>query len=226
MNIEENIFKRYFPDYKKLINFGFVDKKDFYFYEKNFLNNQFKAEIFIYKKGNIKGRVIDKENDEEYSLFRVPSAEGEFVGKVKDEFEKILIDIRENCFKKDYFIYPQTNRITDLIIKKYNTQPEFPWEKYDGAGIFRNKTTEKWFALIMNIDKSKIIKNKKGLVEILNIKLSKDHIKEYTEKENFYPAYHMNKIHWLTIILDDSVKDEKILELIEESFGFSKGKKE
>ena len=59
MNIEENTFKRYFPDYKKLINFGFVDNKDFYFYEKNFLNNQFKAEIFIYKKGNIKGRVIE-----------------------------------------------------------------------------------------------------------------------------------------------------------------------
>ena len=151
--------------------------------------------------------------------------DGRLIYEVKDEFEKILIDIRENCFKKDYFIYPQTNRITNLIIKKYNTQPEFPWEKYDGAGIFRNKDSKKWFALIMDTDKSKIIKNKKGLVEILNIKLSKDHIKEYIEKENFYPAYHMNKIHWLTIILDDSVKDEKILELIEESYDFQKGRK-
>lgn len=38
------------------------------------------------------------------------------------------------------------------------------------------------------------------------------------EEKGFYPAYHMNKEHWITIFLDGSVDDEKILSLIDISY--------
>ena len=38
------------------------------------------------------------------------------------------------------------------------------------------------------------------------------------EEKSFYPAYHMNKEHWITICLDGSVDDEKILSLIDISY--------
>ena len=39
------------------------------------------------------------------------------------------------------------------------------------------------------------------------------------------PAYHMNKTHWNSIILDGSVPDKDIKRMIGESYDLTKGKK-
>ncbi len=36
--------------------------------------------------------------------------------------------------------------------------------------------------------------------------------------KGFLPAYHMNKEHWITILLDGSVEREKIKQLIDLSY--------
>lgn len=38
------------------------------------------------------------------------------------------------------------------------------------------------------------------------------------------PAYHMNKEHWIAVILDGSMSDEEIFALIEDSFNLTKPK--
>ena len=38
------------------------------------------------------------------------------------------------------------------------------------------------------------------------------------DEEGFFPAYHMNKNNWITIVLNDSVPDEKIYSLLELSY--------
>ena len=68
----------------------------------------------------------------------------------------------------------------------------------------------------MNIDKSKLDSNTKGEVEIINIKTNR--VEELLNKKGFYPAYHMNKKYWITIILDESLSDKEIMELISESY--------
>ena len=87
--------------------------------------------------------------------------------------------------------------------------------------MFRNPCSKKWYGLISNIDKSKIDKKSKGEVEILNIKLDKDEIQDLLKQKGFYPAYHMNKQSWITIILDETLCDKKIMALIEKSHNFS-----
>lgn len=37
--------------------------------------------------------------------------------------------------------------------------------------------------------------------------------------ESVIPAYHMNKEHWITVILDGSVPDEDVKRMIAESYG-------
>ena len=133
MSIENNIFKRYVPISEKC-------KKE---YEVFFLDNKFKAVIKIQDNGNVTGTVYDIENNDEFLPLRVESQEGSFVGKVREEYEKILTDIRDKYFTKNHFIYPQSNRITQLIYKKYGNKPEFLWEKFDGSGIFRNPESKK-----------------------------------------------------------------------------------
>ena len=217
MSIEENIFKRKVLNTEKLIPFGFTKEGKTYVYSKKFMNDSFRADVIINQEGNVEGKVYDLDLNEEYTNFRIEDAIGEFVNTVKEEYIKILKDIAENCFEEEYFIYEQSNRITKLIKEKYNVSPEFLWEKFPNNGVFRNSRSTKWFGAILNIDKSKIISNAKGEIELLNVKLD-DQVEKYINKEGIYPAYHFSKKNWISIILDDTLSDKEIMKLIEISY--------
>lgn len=73
----------------------------------------------------------------------------------------------------------------------------------------------------MYIDVSKI-DNGVGKVEVINIKLGREKIQKLLNNKGFYPAYHMNKKDWITIILNDILKDNDIIALIDESYGLVK----
>lgn len=45
------------------------------------------------------------------------------------------------------------------------------------------------------------------------------------EQTGFAPAYHMNKKHWLTILLNGSIDDDEIYNLLDMSYEMTKGKK-
>lgn len=219
MIIEDNIFKRYTPDFDKLEKYGFNKVKNSYKIEKMFKDNFFKAIIVVDLSGKVSGTVIDLENDDEFLPLRI--GQGAFVGEVRAAYVELLETIRDNCFLKKYYIYPQSNRITNLIIKKYGDEPEFLWKTSPGSGIFRNPETKKWYLAILDVDRCKIQADKKGLVEVADIKLAPENVEKLIKQEHFYRAYHMNKKYWLTVILDDTVSDEKIMELIEESHSFT-----
>lgn len=216
MSIESDIFKGFNVDLNKLEKYGFVKNDDKYEYSKKIMNT-FNANITINKDGNVFGQIIDLDVDEEYINYRIDNTIGKFASNIREEYKKILIDIRNNCFIKDYFINNQTNRITKYIIDKYNAEPEFLWNKDPGCGVFRNKDNNKWFGIIMNINKSKIDNENKD-VEIINIKCCEDNINKLIKKNGFYKGYHMNKKRWITIILDDNISDSDIINLIDESY--------
>lgn len=217
MSIEGKIFQRYSPDFNKLEAYGFKNSV----LEKLFKDDSFKAVITVNNDGKVSGTVYDLENDDEFLPLRVETNQGAFVGEVRAAYEELLEDIRDNCFSKKYYIYPQSNRITNLIISKYKDEPEFLWKTTPGTGVFRNPATKKWYLAILDIDRSKIQEKRTGLVEIALIKLAPENVEKITQQEHFYEGYHMNKKHWITVILDDSVSDEKIMELIHESYIFT-----
>lgn len=216
MNIEKEIIKKCILDKDKLIPFGFIKEKDNYKYITNIMNNKFRVEIIINANNELIGKIYDIETNEEYTNFRVENL-GAFSNSVKEEYINILKNIVSNCYISHYFSFNQTNRIVNEIIKKYNVSPEFLWDKYPSYGIFRSKTSNKWFAAILNVDKSKVINNESGEIEIINVKVD-DLVNDYLKEKGIYPAYHMSKKSWITIILDDTCKDEKIMELIDISY--------
>lgn len=222
MNIENEVFKKQKLIESKLLPYGFFKKDNKYKLVKKFMNNEFEAIVCIDSDEKISGKVIDLEFGDEYTNIYNENVEGQFVNSIRNEYIKILNDIAQNCFEKKYFIFEQSNRITNYIYKKYSVKPEFPWDKYEGDGIFREENS-KWFGIIMNVDKSKIVKDTKSKkVEVIDLKLDDD-VEKYLSKPNFYPAYHMNKKHWITIILDEALKDESIEKLIDISYKNSEG---
>lgn len=216
MNIENEIFKKSSVNIKRLINYGFRKEKDIYIIEKSFLDNSFKAIITISNNGIVEGKVIDLHINEEYTNFRTDMT-GEFVNKVREEYKKVLIDIRDNCFENNCFIYNQANRINKYIREKYNSAPEFLWKKFPGYAIYRSNDNNKWYAIIMNLDLSKL-DSKTGEVEIINVKLDRNKINNLLKQKGFYKAYHMSKTDWISILLNDTIEDNIIMSLIDESF--------
>ena len=216
MNIENEIFKRTTVNYNNLLKYGFKKENNIYKYETTFFNNDFKAIIRVGDNGIVSGKVIDLQVDEEYTNIRTEMS-GEFVNNVRNSYKKILIDIKEKCFETNYFIFDQSNRINKYIKEKYNNDPEFLWDKSPGCAVYRNEINNKWYGLITNVDYSKL-DNKSGEVEILNIKLDEDKIQKLLKQKVFYKAYHMNKTDWISIILNDTLKDDEIISLIDESY--------
>jgi len=222
MSIEEDIFKRAVIDFGKLKKYGFTKSGDKWNYTKLFMNGDFEAAVTIDDKGHISGTVYEVATGDEFLPLRVENMEG-FAGEVRAEYKQILEDIKADCCRINYFMQPQANRLTEMIYKTYGDIPSFPWE-FDGYGVFRNPNNEKWYALVMNIDKSKLDKKLSGEVEVVNLKLNEENIRHLLQQKGFYPAYHMNKKSWITILLDDSIKDDVLFALLDESHAFTTAK--
>ena len=223
--LEDEVFKRCKLDKDKLIPYGFKLENNIYKYSKLIMDDTFSVNITIDSKDNVIGKVYDLDGDYEYTNFRLENVKGDFVNRVKDEYIKVLESIANNCYTEEYFIYKQSNEVSDLIKEKYNVMPEFLWESNPNYGIFRNKSSNKWFGVIMNIDRSKLNLNESGEVEVLNVKLD-DLVNTYLNKEGIYPAYHMSKKSWVSITLDNTLSNEKVMNLIDISFDLSNRKKE
>lgn len=90
-----------------------------------------------------------------------------------------------------------------------NTYEDNPFpEDYESVTI-KHKKNNKWFALIMNV-KGKLY---------LNVKTNPDYSDILRSTyEYIIPAYHMNKEHWNTIIIDEKVDKRIVEELVKQSY--------
>lgn len=102
----------------------------------------------------------------------------------------------------------------------YGTEPDYPWN--DWNCVLRHKHNNKWYALIMEIEETKLGINSDKIVDVLNVKCDPLLIGSLRMKEGFYPAYHMNKDKWISILMDGTVPANEIIELIELSYSLTK----
>lgn len=104
------------------------------------------------------------------------------------------------------------------IHEKYNAEAAFPWVKFPLYEVFRHSNSRKWFAVVMNIPKSKLGLQSDDTLDVVNLKCEPLFISSLREETGFFPAYHMNKGTWITAALDGSVPDDKLKMLLDMSF--------
>lgn len=105
------------------------------------------------------------------------------------------------------------------IKKQYKVSPEYPWRRYDSNAVFRHGDNNKWFALVMSVQKSKLGLAGDNFVDVVNLKIGDMFFRDIIiQEDGIMPAYHMNKLHWITVLLDGSVAEEKVFDLIDMSF--------
>lgn len=110
---------------------------------------------------------------------------------------------------------------TDVIKwaeQTYGSKPESLWEKYPDDVVLRHENNKKWYAVIMTVKRSALGLDGEGIIDIINVKCDPLEIDLLSQQAGFFHGYHMNKNHWLTILLDDSVELETVCGLIQQSF--------
>ena len=110
------------------------------------------------------------------------------------------------------------NELINYISESYGTDADYPFMQYPDVAVFRHANNKKWFAVVMNVRKSKLGLNDEGAVDILNLKCDPIISGSIRSEKGFYSAYHMSKTNWISVALDGSADDEKIKWLIDISF--------
>ena len=108
--------------------------------------------------------------------------------------------------------------LKQYIQNTFNVNPDYPWVKQPDNEVFRHSSNKKWFALIMNVEKSKLGLLEEGMLEVVNLKCDAILLGSLQGKKGIFPGYHMNKANWITVALDGSVDDETIKMLVDLSY--------
>ena len=114
--------------------------------------------------------------------------------------------------------YSQRGRITQYIQATFGTEAEYLWADSPGNAVFRHPASKKWYAAMMRVLPEKLGLPSGESLDIMDIKCDTIMIGSLLSTEGFFPAYHMNKNHWISIVLDGSVSDDQIIPLLELSY--------
>ena len=185
------------------------------------MDNQFKLIIKIDMNNVVCSDVIEVSTNEKLILYYITSATGEFIGKIKEEYNNIIEKVKNTCCSKNIFKSEYANLITEYIRKKYNDELEYLWDKFPNNAIWRNKDNNKWYGALLVVEKTKIGIKEEGSIEIIDLLLEPDEIEKIVDNEKYFAGYHMNKKYWITIKLDGSVDITEIYKLIDNSYKLS-----
>ncbi len=94
-----------------------------------------------------------------------------------------------------------------------NTYEDYPFPEDNFSVTMKHVNNNKWFALIMKV-KDKLY---------VNVKTNPDYSDILRNTYSYIiPAYHMNKEHWNTIVIEENIDEDIVKELIEQSYELTK----
>ena len=88
----------------------------------------------------------------------------------------------------------------------YGTLPDRP---FDDAytEVLRHAESRKWYALVMRVSRRKLGLSSDEVTDVVNLKLPCELFGSFGASDGVYPAYHMNKLHWISVVLADASAD-------------------
>ena len=83
----------------------------------------------------------------------------------------------------------------------FGTMPDYPFEEDFETAVLRHADTRKWYAIVMKVSRRKFGMNSDELIDVVNLKLPTEMFGSFSASDGVYPAYHMNKLHWISVLL-------------------------
>lgn len=212
------------PEREKLAAFGFKPEAGGYVYRAPLADGQFEAVVNVAADGRVTADAVDAETGEVYALVKVAAATGAFVGKIRSELEAVLTEAAAKCFYADRFKSAVARSVISYAREKYGDELEFLWPKFPTNAILRRKDNAKWYAVLLNLPPQKLGLSGEEKLDIIDLRAETDEIARLVDGERYFPGYHMNKSHWLTLCLDGRMAAEEVCRRLDESYRLA-GKK-
>ena len=111
------------------------------------------------------------------------------------------------------------------INERYGIAPEYPWRKYPDYAVFRHSDNRKWFCLLMALPGSRLGLADEAGIEVINLKAAPEMVGSLLQMAGVFPAWHMNKEHWVSLILQGGQSDASLHTLIDESYCLTRKKR-
>lgn len=108
------------------------------------------------------------------------------------------------------------------LTETYSVLGEQLFARYPDFQVFRHTANKKWFAVIMDIPRKNLGLPGAGKTQVVNLKCDTRLIGSFRAEAGIFPGWHMNKAHWLTVVLDGTVEDEKLKFLVDMSYQLTK----
>ena len=105
----------------------------------------------------------------------------------------------------------------DFCFHTYGTSPDYPFEEDFETAVMRHTSNRKWYAIAMKVSRRKFGFDSDEVIDVVNLKLPTEMFGSFGVADGVYPAYHMNKLHWISVLLPD-VPEETLHFLVDVSF--------
>ena len=115
--------------------------------------------------------------------------------------------------------------ITSYIKDTYGAEGEHPFSDDNETTVFRHGDNKKWFSIIMKIPKSRLGIRSEEKIHVMNLKCEFVLASSLLSEDGIFPAYHMNKKHWISVCLDGSVDIDRVKWLTDVSFDLTRTKR-
>lgn len=109
------------------------------------------------------------------------------------------------------------NELFARVSQRYGTTPEYPWPRWPDHAVLRHAGNRKWYAIVMNVPAERLGLESEEMVDVMNVKVDPDDVSALQLAEGILPAYHMNKEHWISVLIESGIPDEMLLDLLETS---------
>ncbi len=221
--IAEKIFGLREPIFENLVPFGFEREGEEYRLRRPLPACGMAVCVVVSSDGGVESCVEDEATGERYTLFLVADSEGAFVGEVRSAYEAALTDISSRCFRPRVFKSAGAEAVLAHARKKYGSEPEFLWEDTPDCAILRRADNRKWYAVLMRVKQGKLAGcpgDGEATTEVCNVRVPPEEL-EGLLGPDVYPAYHMNKKHWVSLRLTGALGPSELWRFVDASYAIA-----
>lgn len=228
------IFRSAVPVYERFADFGFEKQKNSYVLKRELSCSGFYVLLTVaessktdssdvFAADTLNAEVYENETDERYVLFDVKQSNGTFVAELREEVRALVEEFRASCFESCNL----REKYEAYIAESFESAVDYPWPDYEGdvsTAVWRCPNN-RMFALVMDITYRKFGFESDDPVSVVNLKVDPDKKDLLIDGKSVFPGYHMNKKHWVSVLLTAVTSWERLSEMTRRSYELVKGKK-
>ena len=94
-----------------------------------------------------------------------------------------------------------------MCLSAYGTLADYPFDEDLETAVLRHADNRKWYAIVMKVSRRKFGIESDEVIDVVNLKLPIEMFGSFDASDGVYPAYHMNKLHWISVLLPDAPED-------------------